>query len=173
VYGIVKQNEGYIWVYSEPGKGTTFKVYLPRVDEVVEGAEETPPLLEAQTGSETILLVEDDEALRELNREILAELGYQVLEAWDGEAALAASARHEGPIDLLLTDMVMPGMTGRQLADRLRSSRPGIRILFTSGYTNDVVVRSGHLDPGTAFLQKPFTPDSLGRKIREVLGAPA
>ena len=171
VYGIVKQHEGYVWVYSELGRGTTFKVYLPRVDEVVEGAEEAPARLEAQTGSETILLVEDDEAVRELNREILEERGYRVVEAWDGAAALEASASYAGPIHLLLTDMVMPGMTGRQLADRLRSSRPGIRVLFVSGYTNDVVVRNGHVDPGIAFLQKPFTPDSLGRKIREVLGA--
>jgi CheY-like chemotaxis protein len=125
------------------------------------------------TGSETVLLVEDDEAVRALNREILEDLGYRVLEGQDPQSALERAARHEGVIDLLLTDMVMPGMTGRQLAERLCFARPGIRVLFVSGYTNDVVVRSGDLAPGVAFLQKPFTPDRLGRKVREVLGAPA
>jgi len=173
VYGVVKQHDGYVWVYSELGRGTTFKVYLPRVDDAVSSAEQPAPRLEAQPVSETILLVEDDEALRELNREILEVLGYRVLEAADGEAALEENARHQGPLHLLLTDMVMPGMTGRQLAERLRLSRPGIRVLVISGYTNDVVVRGGDLDVGMAFLQKPFTPDALGRKIREVLGAPA
>jgi len=173
VYGIVKQHDGYISVYSEIGHGTTFKVYLPRVEGPVARRADAAPSLGAQTGSETVLLVEDDEALRELNREIVAGLGYRVLEARDGGAALEASASHEGPIHLLLTDMVMPHMTGRQLAERLRSSRPGIKVLLVSGYTNEVVVRNGALGAGIAFLQKPFTPDSLGRKIREVLGAPA
>jgi CheY-like chemotaxis protein len=172
VYGIVKQNEGYIWVYSELGRGTTFKAYLPRVDDAVARDEEPAPLVEAKTGSETVLLAEDDEAVRELNREILEEFGYHVLEGRDPQAALEAGGRYEGAIHLLLTDMVMPGMTGRQLADRLRASRPGIRVLFVSGYTNDVVVRSGDLDEGMAFLQKPFTPDQLARKLRELLEQP-
>jgi PAS domain S-box-containing protein len=171
-YGIVKQHEGHITIYSEPGRGTTFKVYLPRVDQ--EAAREevatTPPQM--ARANETILLVEDEEAVRLLNREVLEELGYAVLDARDGEAALELSQRHAGRLHLLLTDMVMPRMTGRQLAERLRASRPELRVLFVSGYTSDVVARSGGLEPGMAFLQKPFTPDQLARKLRELLEEP-
>ena len=169
VYGIVKQHDGHVAVYSELGRGTTFKVYLPQVDAPARG-EAVASTPKARGGSETVLLVEDDPPVRELSREVLDHLGYRVLVAPDGEAALETSARHQGPLHLLVTDMIMPRMTGRQLAEALRRSRPGIKVLFVSGYSNDVVVRSGALEEGMAFLQKPFTPDSLGRRIREVLG---
>jgi PAS domain S-box-containing protein len=169
VYGIVKQSGGNIWVYSEVGVGTTFKIYLPRA---ASGSEEYRRGAEAEGtagGRETILLVEDDEMVRSMTRIILSEHGYRVLEAANGAAALSLCERNEEPIRLLLTDVVMPGMSGRELADRLARTRPEVRVLFMSGYTDDAIVHHGVLDAGVAFLQKPFTPDALARKVRGVL----
>jgi two-component system, cell cycle sensor histidine kinase and response regulator CckA len=173
VYGIVKQSGGYIWVYSEPGRGTTVKVYLPRVRGATEPAAPPPhpaaPPREVRGGHETVLLVEDAAPVRALARRSLEACGYRVLDASDGPTALELSARHGEAIDLLVTDVVMPGMSGRELAERLAPGRPSMKVLYTSGYTDDAMVRQGVLNAGVAFLQKPFVPDSLARKVREVL----
>ena len=169
VYGIVKQSGGNIWVYSEPGKGTTFKVYLPRVEEAApEGVTPSASLLPA-IGTETILLVEDEPSIRALSRRILEERGYRVLDAGSGKDALERVQREAGPIHLLLTDLIMPDMAGTELASRMQKLNPDLRILFMSGYTDDGVVRNGQLGKRHAFLQKPFTPQTLARKVREVL----
>jgi PAS domain S-box-containing protein len=168
VYGIVKQSGGYIWVYSEAGRGTTVKVYLPRVPGVAE-APAAPVVAAVRGGDETVLLVEDAAPVRVLARRSLEGRGYRVLDASDGPAALELSARHEGRIDVLVTDVVMPGMSGRELAERLAPERPSMKVLYTSGYTDDTMVRQGVLTAGVAFLQKPFVPDTLARKVREVL----
>jgi two-component system, cell cycle sensor histidine kinase and response regulator CckA len=169
VYGIVKQSDGYIWVYSEPGMGSTFKIYLPRVDAEVsrEEARETPVPL--PSGSETVLLVEDDRTVLMLASEMLRMNGYTVLQANDGREALDLVRRHGQPIHLLLTDVVMPEMSGRQLAQGVADIQPGIRVLYMSGYTDGVIAHHGVLDAGVAYLQKPFTADFLARKVREVL----
>ena len=170
VYGIVKQSGGYVWVYSEPGHGTTFKLYLPRVDAPAEP--QAPPRETATlTGTETILLAEDDEILRPLTKGLLAKLGYTVLDAESAEQALAVAGARQGPIHLLVADVVMPGASGRELARRLAQSRPETRVLYVSGYTDDAIVHHGMLEPGLKFLQKPFTPAALARKVREVLDA--
>ena len=169
VYGIVKQSGGHIWVYSEPGRGTTFKIYLPRVQEAVDPSAARPGLPESARGYETILLVEDELAVRELARDVLRAHGYTVLEAQHGREALRISERHSGPIHLMLTDVVMPEMRGQELANRLAALRPTMPVVYMSGYTDAAVVHHGVLDPGTIFLQKPFTPDALARKIRQVL----
>ena len=171
VYGIVKQSGGYIWVYSEVARGTTVKVYLPRVAGVAESAA-AAPLAEPQElrgGSETVLLVEDADPVRALARKSLEACGYTVLDAADGPAALTLSTSHHGGIDVLVTDVVMPGMSGRELAERLAPARPHMKVLYTSGYTDDAMVRQGVLTAGVAFLQKPFVPETLARKVREVL----
>jgi CheY-like chemotaxis protein len=171
VYGIVKQSDGYISVYSEAGRGTTFKVYLPRVDE--EAAPAARPAKKGEAvarGTETILLVEDEDPVRMLAREFLESKGYQVLEAATGSEALRISAAHAGPIHLLMTDVVMPGMGGRELAEQLILQRPQTRVIYMSGYTDDAIVQHGVLDPGMIFLAKPFTLETLARKLREVLG---
>ena len=168
VFGIVKQSGGSIWVYSERLRGTTFKVYLPRVDEVApEGAAsgEGP----GAGGSERILLVEDADSLRELAREALEEHGYKVVQAVSGPAALEALERESDPIDLVLTDLVMGGMSGRELAEQITAKRPGMRVLYMSGYTDDALAHHGVLDSNVAFVEKPFTIDGLLRKVRDVL----
>ena len=172
VYGIVKQSGGFIWVYSEPSHGTTFKIYLPRVDEPVEGLSVPSSSAESLRGAETVLLAEDAAAVRTVARQVLERHGYTVLEAPNGEAALYLATKHHGPIHLLLTDVVMPGLGGRQLADQLRALRPELKVLYASGYTDDAVVRHGVLKPGIAYLQKPLTPEALARKVREVLNSP-
>ncbi len=169
VYGIVKQSGGYIWVYSEPGKGTSFKIYLPPVE---EGAVEEHPSVadpSALQGSETVLLVEDEESVRSLARTILEGYGYTVLEAGSGEKALEIVRAHGRPIHLVLTDVVMPAMSGTELVSRLEALKPGIRSLYMSGYTDDAVVRHGLLEKARVFLQKPFTPAILARKVRDAL----
>jgi two-component system, cell cycle sensor histidine kinase and response regulator CckA len=169
VYGIVKQSGGTIWVYSEVGQGTTFKVYLPRVDEGAQEYRRSAEVEEALYGAETVLLVEDEEMVRKLARQVLEMYGYQVLEAANGGAALLICERHRGEIALLLTDVVMPEMSGRELTGRLLQLRPEMRVLYMSGYTDNAIVHQGVLDEGTDFIQKPFSPDILARKIREVL----
>ena len=169
VYGIVKQSGGYIWVYSELGQGTTFKIYLPRMDQDVADASAEPVLRPASTGQEIVLVVEDEGMLRELFCEFLRESGYTVLAAGTGEEAVEISSRHQGPIHLLLTDAVMPGIRGRELAHSLEQRRPDMKVLFVSGYTDDSVLRGGLVQPGTAFLQKPFSRGALTRKVRAVL----
>jgi CheY-like chemotaxis protein len=172
VYGIIKQSGGYIWLYSEAGKGTTFKIYLPRVDGAAEEELIREKHAAVPAGGETVLLLEDEPALRELVREWLTGIGYVVLEAKGGAEALEISRSYSGSIDLLLTDVVMPGMSGRQLAERLTPSRPGMRVLYVSGYTTDAIVHHGVLQPGVAFLQKPFTRAALAQKLRETLDPP-
>jgi PAS domain S-box-containing protein len=171
VYGIVKQSGGYIWVYSEPGKGTTLKVYLPRVEDVDESVQAPEPSVYTPSGTETILLVEDEEAVRALASKILQALGYKVIESANPEDALRIGEHYKEPIHLLLTDVVMPRMSGREVAERLAVLLPDLKVVYMSGYTDDSVVRHGVLETGTAFLQKPFTPAALARKIREVLDA--
>jgi two-component system, cell cycle sensor histidine kinase and response regulator CckA len=171
VYGIVKQSSGYVFAQSEPGKGTTFHVYLPRVE---DSAEESSPAKTQQNdagGCETVLLVEDEESVRELVRVTLVSRGYNVLEAENGEAGLRTAEEFKDTIDILITDVVMPGIGGRELAKKLMAIRPGISVLYLSGYTEDTVVTQGALVPGTAFLQKPFTLQNLAKKVREVLRA--
>jgi len=168
VYGIVKQSGGNIWVYSERGLGTTFKIYFPRVDDPLTEAEREF-MGEIPRGKEVILLVEDDREVRRLTAEILSRQGYRVLEAANGGEALLISEQHEGPIHLMLTDVIMPVMTGWQLAKRLSSSHPDMRVLYMSGYTDDCVVRNGLLEQGLDFIQKPFAMDGLSRKVRAVL----
>jgi len=169
VYGIVKQSGGHITAYSEVGRGTTIKIYLPRVDAAseVRGAEPEPVVL--RRGSETVLLVEDDEAVRELTCEVLEMHGYTVLAVADAGEAPRVLEGASRPIHLLVTDVVMPRLSGRELTERLRSLRPGLRVLYISGYADTAVVHHGVLDPGTPFLQKPFTPDALLRSVRKVL----
>jgi PAS domain S-box-containing protein len=169
VYGIVKQSGGYVWVYSELGRGTTFKIYLPRVEGDIEQLK--PAVLETEIagGAETILVVEDDEGIRNLICEILEMNGYTVLKASDGNEALALAARSERPIHLTITDVVMPGVDGRELAKRLAIVRPDLKVLFMSGYASDAVLHNGIVEEGTPFLQKPFTPAALARKVRRVL----
>jgi PAS domain S-box-containing protein len=174
VYGIVKQSGGYIWVYSEPDKGTTFKVYLPRVNAMGEVMTVQPPVttLEGSRGHETVLLVEDEETVRELTRQYLLTQGYEVLEAAGPAAALRISTVHPGPIQLLLTDVIMPGMNGPELALRISAERPETRVLYMSGYTENAIGHNGTLDAGVILLQKPFTLQTLTAKVREVLDAP-
>ena len=170
VYGIVKQSQGYIWVYSEVGKGTTFKVYLPRVEEQEGQSLEEPELVPKKwMGSETILLAEDEILVRDLVQTILRSHGYAVVEARDGVDALEVVRKFGGVIHLLLTDVGMPRMGGRELAMRIAPLRPGIRVLYMSGYTETAIVHEGELDVGTVFLQKPFRPEALLRKVREIL----
>ncbi|HXD22603.1 MAG TPA: ATP-binding protein, partial [Gemmatimonadaceae bacterium] len=168
VFGIVQQCGGYITVDSVLGEGTTFGIHLPRVDSAVI-AEASGPAITSPRGTETILLVEDVEPLREIVRRVLVEHGYAVLDAVDAPAALLRAEKFRGPIHLLLTDVVLPGLSGRDLAGRLKASRPDMKVLFTSGYTDDAMMRRGVADRGVAFMQKPFTPETLARRVRQVL----
>jgi len=173
VYGIVKQSDGHIWVYSEPGHGTTFKIYLPRAGEMgrTEEAAVARDPQHPEGGRETILLVEDEPDLREVVREALETFGYNLLEAGHGAEGLQIAEGHAGPIHLLLTDVIMPAMNGAELARRLRDIRPEVDVVFISGYTDDAITQHGVLEPGVAFLQKPFSPTQLVRRVREVLNA--
>jgi two-component system cell cycle sensor histidine kinase/response regulator CckA len=168
IYGIVKQNHGDIWVYSEPGKGTSFKVYLPRVDDAPIAVPAKATTVPTGRG-EAVLLVEDDHRVRKLARELLTRNGYEVIEGADAEDAIRVAASYHKPIDLLLTDVVMPGMSGRLLAQRLAEHHPHLKILYMSGYTDDAIVHHGVLTPDIAFLQKPFTPSTFARAVRDVL----
>ena len=172
VYGIVKQSGGYVWVYSEPNQGTTFKIYLPRVDQPVEGMAADKQPVTVMRGTETILLVEDDPQLRQLSSSVLAHCGYNVLVASTPEEGLAICKANHNDIRLLVTDVVMPRMNGRQLAERVSVMRPKIRVLYISGYTDNAIVHYGVLDTGLWFLPKPFTLSSLVAKVREVLDSP-
>ena len=167
-YGIIKQSGGYIWVYSEPNKGSTFKVYLPWVAANEDAMPKTEMALSLE-GNETILLVEDAEGLRKLAQECLENKGYRVLAAKDAQEALTISKQNRGPIHLLLTDVVLPGTGGRELARQLVLMHPETRVLYMSGYTDNAIVHHGVLEPGIAFLQKPFTVNNLWQKVRDVL----
>ncbi len=169
VYGIVKQNKGHIWVYSEPGKGTTFKVYLPKAKADTRGVEKEQSKKRPLNGSETILVAEDDEALRNMTREMLEGYGYNVITARDGKEAIKISDSHDNPIHLLLTDVVMPGMSGRDLAEKLQSRFQEMKVLYMSGYTSNTITHHGTLEKDVAFIQKPFTQEGLAGKVREVL----
>ena len=168
VYGIIKQSGGSLWVYSEVGKGTTFKIYLPRVDEIVENDVSEVNAADFR-GQETVLLVEDEEVVRNLSREILETYGYSVLVAANGRDGLSVGKEFQGPIDLVITDVIMPLMSGPEMAEGLRTSRPGTRVLFMSGFTDDAIVHHGVLDERVSFIQKPFSPEALASKAREVL----
>jgi PAS domain S-box-containing protein len=169
VYGIVKQSDGFIWVESHVGAGTTFEIYLPVVHEPTEPPVQVAPAVDMSGGSQTILLAEDDGAVRRLARDVLANQGYTVLDARDGDEALAIARRYPNAIHLLIADVVMPGLSGRDLAARLTVDRPDVRVLYTSGYTENVMMRAG-FEPGLHLLVKPFLPGDLLRKVREAFG---
>jgi CheY-like chemotaxis protein len=168
VYGAVKQAGGAVDLDSEPGKGTTITIFFPRVDEAVDQLRAPQPAARERAG-ETIILVEDDEMVRAFALRVLRQRGYLVLDYPDGPSALAALRASTAPAHLLVTDVVMPGMNGRILAERLTALRPGLKVLFTSGYPRDALTPSGVLDPGTDLLAKPYTPDALIRYVRELL----
>jgi CheY-like chemotaxis protein len=172
VYGIIKQSDGDIWVYSEPGQGTTFKTYLP----LIEGPGSRPQV-RAQPGrpsvGETVLVVEDEASVRAIMKRALEGAGYGVIEAGFASEAIEFLTKYSGRISLVLTDVVMPGKSGPELADQIKKLAPSIPVLFTSGYPDGEITRRGLLEPGTLFLQKPFTPTALVRAVQDRLGAPA
>ena len=165
----MKQSGGNIWVYSEPGYGTTFKIYLPKVDEPLEELQEKVVGKELLGGNETILVVEDEEEVRKLTVRILKNQGYRILEASDGGVALLICKRYGSPIHLMVTDVVMPGINGRELAKQIASFRQEMKVLYMSGYTENAIVHHGILDEKMDYLQKPFTMEGLVKKVREVL----
>jgi len=169
VYGIIKQNQGFIWVYSEPGHGSTFKIYLPKNEktEWIKGKGRTP--IEKLSGSETILIVEDDDRLRKLLRITLEKYGYKVLDAGNGEEAIEICNSYDGIIQLMITDVVMPKMNGKEAVDRIQPLYPKMKVIFMSGYTDDAISHHGVLEPGLNFIEKPFKHEQLALKIREVL----
>jgi CheY-like chemotaxis protein len=169
VFGVVKQSGGAIYVYSEEGRGTTFKIYLPVASQEAASQNGAAPQPAVARGSETIVVVEDDQSVRQLVQLMLSGHGYDVLAAADGESAARLCAEHPGGVDLLLTDVVMPEVNGRVLAERLEAMFPSLRVLFMSGYSDEAVVRHGIIRPNTAFIEKPFSESGLARKVREVL----
>jgi PAS domain S-box-containing protein len=169
VYGIVKQSGGYVWVYSEIGRGTTFKIYLPSVEEEVAPREIPKAVASLPRGTETVLLVEDEEGVRELAKEYLESCGYKVLVAQNGQAAIDLVSKHFGPIDLIMTDIVMPGLSGSDLAKKVQSLRADIRVVYMSGYTDQAIIHHGILSSDVLLLQKPFTMSTLAHKLREAL----
>jgi CheY-like chemotaxis protein len=169
VYGIVKQSHGFVWCYSEPGHGTTFRIYLPRTGGAPIPAPPPRAPAEPRGGSETILVVEDEEVVRALACRGLREQGYAVLEARHGREALERIAAGPATIDLVISDVVMPELSGRELGARLAELHPGLPVLYMSGYTGEDVIQRGLLDPGMPFQQKPFTPEGLARTVREML----
>jgi CheY-like chemotaxis protein len=173
VYGIVKQSGGFVWCYSEVGHGTTFRIYLPRAAARVTPSPPADAPAELRGGTETLLVVEDEEVVRALASRGLREYGYTVLEARNGREALELVEVHRDAVDLVISDVVMPEMSGRELSSRLAALRAGLPILYMSGYTGDDVIQRGLLEPGMPFQQKPFTPEGLARKVREMLDARA
>ncbi|HKM82019.1 MAG TPA: PAS domain S-box protein [Candidatus Acidoferrum sp.] len=169
VYGIVKQSGGFIWVYSEVGKGTSFKIYIPRVDQAEEHSGAPKPTAEVPTGTETVLLTEDEQDVREIAREFLESGGYKVVEAKDASEAIELASQHNGAIDLLVTDMVMPGMTGQELAVQLQQEYPGLCVVFMSGYSEHAATEMANADPSVRLLSKPFSRGALLRTVREIL----
>ncbi len=170
VYGIVKQSEGHIWAYSEPDHGTTFKIYLPAIEETEKLQENLPEKKDPTSGTETVLLVEDEESLRKMAGKILEGYGYSVIEAANGNDALSVieKAGHS-KFDCLVTDVIMPQMGGKELAEKLLKKYPALKILFVSGYTENAIDHDGVFDEGVSFLQKPFTPQELAQNIRKLL----
>jgi CheY-like chemotaxis protein len=171
VYGIIKQSGGYIWVDSQPEEGTTFQIFLPQAEGESALKESHPLSHQLLQGSETILVVEDNDLVRDMTSEALKQYGYTVIEAPGGEQALKVIQEYGEKIDLLLTDVVMPGLNGRELADQILSLRPGIRVLYMSGYADNAIVQYGVLNPGLAFIEKPFSPETLAAKLRQVLNS--
>jgi two-component system cell cycle sensor histidine kinase/response regulator CckA len=169
VHGIINQSGGYIWVYSEPGRGTTFKIYLPAIAQSTFAQASHPSEKTLARGSATVLLAEDDAPMRALTRHLLEAQGYRVLEACDGDQAITLAQAHKNEIDLLLTDVVMPRLSGPGLVERLRASQPGIKIVYMSGYTDELLAHHGALDSGIAFLEKPFTQESLLQAVQAAL----
>jgi len=169
VYGIVKQSGGYVWVYSEPGQGTTFKIYLPRVDQAVRPINRDSLRMQDFRGSERVLLVEDEDQVREVSARLLKRAGYSVAEHKNGQSALKDFENNVRDFDVLVTDMMMPGMGGRELARRIHSLRPELPIVFMSGYTDHEELRNTLLDSRALFIEKPFTPELLLSKLREAL----
>ena len=165
----MQQSNGYIWASSEPTVGTTFRLYLPRVDQPAESLDVVRGSAELYSGFETVLLVEDEDGVRSLIQLLLHRNGYKVIEAHNAEEALKIIASNKGRIDLLLTDLILPRLSGRELAERIMEQRPEIKCLFMSGYTDDAIVHQGVLDASANFIQKPFMPDGLAHRVREVL----
>jgi CheY-like chemotaxis protein len=172
VYGIMKQSGGFVWVYTELGIGTTFKICFPTVRTVHETESPSDNFEKIDNASETILIVEDDAGLLEVTHRSLEAVGYAILSARNPEEAIRIAESHPGPIHLMVTDVILPGINGAQLASQLSRLRPEMKVLFVSGYTDEYIVRHGVLEPGLAFLQKPFSPKALNRKVGEMLAAP-